>query len=270
MGRRGAFSPAMVQNKAQLMQYLKNNARFRTALARHFRVSEYEILNYAQDHLQLMTLKNNMKVKTYGVSKTGKIFPANQTLPRGSKVFALSDGTVVMKQVCGNPVLVQLPPTAKRNKVFGSALPPGPRMAKNDVLPSGTIGEGPEVPPVLFAPPPGPLALAPSMAPGLPGAAGIGGAGSLAGGVGGVGAAGGAGGFPLAAAAAGAGAAGLAGFAASGGGDSVGSVPFGWFPEDTPEIPEPSAYLLFLSGAAPVFFMAFRRRRREDDEVTNE
>lgn len=267
MGRNGAFSPAMINSKPQLIQYLKNNPRFRQTLARHFGVSQYDVINYANDNLQLITLKKNMRVKTYGVSKSGKIFPANQTLPRGSKVFALSDGTVVMKQICGNPVLVQLPPVPGRRKVFGQAVPPGPQMAANPLAPSGTIGEMPEEGVVLAPIPPVVGALAPSMAPALPGAAGVGGAGGLAGGAGGVVGAAGGGGFPLAIVGAAAGA-GLIG-AAAGGSDSASTVPFGWFPEDTPEIPEPSAYLLFLSGAAPVFFMAFRRRRRED-EVSND
>lgn len=58
----------------------------------------------------MFRLQRVVKTWVYGLTRAGRIIRVAQRLPRGTNVFGLPDGYVVMKEVCGNPVVAYLPP----------------------------------------------------------------------------------------------------------------------------------------------------------------
>lgn len=117
MGRRNAFHPTPIVDKKNLVRSLRENARFRRDLARHFRVPESRLLAYVDENLRLFALPGDTRTEVWGVDRRGRTFRVRQRLPKGTLVFGLADGTMVLKEICGNPLITYLPPV-------GSMIPP--------------------------------------------------------------------------------------------------------------------------------------------------
>jgi hypothetical protein len=144
MGRRGAFSPHPLGSKAGLMQLLRSDPTFRSRIAKHFKVADRDIVTWVDKNLNMFKLKQDMKTMVYGVRKGGQVFKVSQTIPKGTKVFGLPDGYVVMKEVCGNPVAAYLPPlpTLVEPDLAGAK---APRIAAAPIitLPAGVAPNAP-------------------------------------------------------------------------------------------------------------------------------
>lgn len=175
MGRRDAFSPAKMESKAKLLRCLREDARFRKNLARHFGVSEGELVDYVDDNVKLFYLKEDLKTDVYAVTRTGRRYRVSQRIPKGVLVFGLPDGYVMMKSNCGNPVVATLPPVPSSAPVAAVApQPPAPTaVAPPAEAVAGTREELPGVPPATRPMPVGPerqelAALAPVVAGGAP------------------------------------------------------------------------------------------------------
>jgi len=144
--RRGAFAPNPVQSKDRMFYLMQKYPSFKRNLARHFGVSEPELIQYFNENLQLRRLPKALRTQVFGVTPSGRIFSEAQRIPAGALVFTLPDGTAVLKEICGNPVLSYLPPM------------PGSAPVATAIIPARPLA--PIVPPTLAAaaiPPPGAL-----------------------------------------------------------------------------------------------------------------
>ncbi len=175
MGRRDAFSPAKMESKAKLLRCLREDARFRKNLARHFGVSEGQLIDYVDDNVKLFYLKEDLKTDVYAVTRAGRRYRVSQRIPKGVLVFGLPDGYVMMKSNCGNPVVATLPPVPSPAPVAAvTPLPPAPAaVAPPPEAVAGTREELPGIPPATSPLPVGPerqelVALAPVVGGGAP------------------------------------------------------------------------------------------------------
>ncbi len=108
---RDAFYTVQSNSTAQLAAAVKKDARLRRLYAKHFGVPESQIADYVQNALVLYTLPEAQSVTTYGVTKTGRIYPVKQTLKKGSKVWATRSRMPILKWACSNPLTRKLPGT---------------------------------------------------------------------------------------------------------------------------------------------------------------
>ena len=253
--RRGAFGPYALQSKEKLLYTLQKYPSFRRNLARHFGVSEAELLTYIDKNVVLKALPTARSTRVFGVTPGGRIFAVNQRLPKGALVFSLPDGTAILKEICGNPVLAYLPPTPGSTTpvaqmipaqlltttfpatlVAGTVPPPGALPFASAVVPVvATTAFAPE----LIAAAPGVVTGVHPMMPSQVGGAGGGGGGFFP--------------YPLAA---------LAGLAFIGGGDG------GRVPKGTPTpIPEPATNFAMAAGLL-MMGAAYRVSRRRKLTLT--
>jgi hypothetical protein len=173
---RGAFSPVPLPNKQALLHQLHTDARFRRNLARHFGVSETELVQYVEQNLTYYQLPRTVRTGVYGVSQSGRSFRVVQRLQKGTGVYALAGGYSVIKAACGNAIPPTLPPVGRSVKQPGFPIfPPGmaaefgPELAGGGPLAPGTIPFTSPLPPgpgeALFIPETFELASAPLLVP---------------------------------------------------------------------------------------------------------
>jgi hypothetical protein len=232
------------------MKQLRTDPVYRKRLANHFGVSEAEIVDYADQHLEYSRLRRATKSSVWGVSRSGKTFRVTQNLPAGTPVFRIAGGPTVLKEVCGNVVTPVLPPVPRAVRRRGNVLPPGPLATNSE---AGILDSVPGVPGFLPTSVPVGPEFTPAFAPAaasFPGEMMAVPAGITPGGVV---AAGGGGFVPPFWLLAGAGAA----FIHGDGGDSFKPpIPP---PPPPPQVPEPASMLLLAAGALPLAG-ALRRR----------
>ena len=249
MGRRGAFGPAPMRSRQDLIRQLRANSRFRKNLSRHFGVPEAELERYITENVKFTTLDKPLRSDVYAVSRTGRIFKVRQRIPRGTPVFALYDGNVMLKAICSNPIVPTLLPVPTPVKPITSIAPPREVVVPFPPVPGGeqpiTPGFPPMtafVPPVTEMPVPGfsvvtpegyyapPAEIPPGVTPirgGRP--------------------------FPFWLAGAG-----IPFFFLGGDSDRTPRIP-------PPLIPEPASMALFATGVLPVLALARRRRRKPQE-----
>lgn len=262
MGRRDAFSPAPMHSKQKLLQCLREDARYRKNLARHFGTSEAGLVKYVDENVQLFTLKQDLKTDVYAVTRSGRQYRVSQRLPKGMLVFGLPDGYVMMKSNCGNPVIATLPPVPVSAPIAAAQLPPPAAIpvlpeaevagVREEIPPPPVVVSPPEVPPIT-----GPLPVLPegqelaALTPVMVGEPVVGQVDSLPGIRTAAGSRGG--GFPWWLG-------GLGGLAFIGGGDDDddnGGPPV----IPPPIVPEPSSAVLIVTGGAVLFLCSSRKRK---------
>ncbi|MDQ2688614.1 MAG: hypothetical protein M3Y28_12185, partial [Armatimonadota bacterium] len=138
--RRHATPPASylqyrVYTLDQLIQQVSDNPTVRKRFARHFHISESNVVRYMKANLVESYVPKTERYTVYCVRPSGKFYPIRQTFKRGTKVFALKNGEPVMKWLCGNPLSKFLPEVSTRTIV---QTPPKPRPV---VLVSPTLQE---------------------------------------------------------------------------------------------------------------------------------
>ena len=246
MGRRGAFGPAPMRSRQDLIRQLRASSTFRRNLSRHFGVPEAELERYIIENVKFTTLDKPLRSDVYAVSRTGRIFKVRQRIPKGTPVFALYDGNVMLKAICSNPVVPTILPVPTPAKPITSIAPPREVLVPFPPLPSEeqpiTPGFPPltsYVPPFTEMPPPSfsvvtPPALAAPPVASVPGITTISGGRP----------------FPFWLAAAG-----IPFFFLGGDSDRNPRIP-------PPLIPEPASMALFATGVLPVLALARRRRRK--------
>lgn len=101
----------------QLIQQVSENPTVRKRFARHFHISEANVVRYMKANLVESYVPKTERYTVYCVSRSGKFFPIRQTFKRGTKVFALKNGEPVMKWLCGNPLSKFLPEVSTRTIV---------------------------------------------------------------------------------------------------------------------------------------------------------
>ncbi len=157
---RDAFSKIQVDSTDELVGMLRRNPALRRNYARHFGIPESRVVQFVKEALVPYTLPKDRSVQTYGLTKTGSIYPVQVRLKKGTRVWATRSGTPVLKWLCSNPVTTKLPgtdlkraavapvdkaPSAVRVASLGPTIPDEP---DGDLLPAPAT---PEAPPVLVA-----------------------------------------------------------------------------------------------------------------------
>ncbi len=111
----------------EFISQLEQNAVVRKNLARHFGVSERQLIEYLKRNLTVITIQKSGRYPVWGVTRTGKIYRSSSYFRKGWRAFGLKDGTVLFKWSCGNPMVAGLPrvpvPVAK---VPPPVVPPPP------------------------------------------------------------------------------------------------------------------------------------------------
>jgi len=127
-----SFLPYRSYSVDDLVAQVQNDSVVRQRLAKHFHVSQAELVTYLRDNVRVVTFSDSGWKPVYGVTRTGRIYRVRDYFHEGGKVFGLADGTPVLKYACGNPLITKLPPAKK------PVPKPQPRA---------------EIPPVIAAPP---------------------------------------------------------------------------------------------------------------------
>ena len=239
-----AFLAFQVESTDELVAVLKTNPTLRKRYAKHFGVSEAEVVDFVKRSLVPYRLPADRAVNTYGVTKTGRIYSVRTRLKKGTRVWANRSGVPILKWLCANPLTKRLPGT----KIASPKLVRPPHVAQVRPVRSLTpMVENAVAPPIVisenFTPPvfasesglegTGIGNVAPIIPPGIGSSVR----------------------FPLGGLAAAA----FIPFAFNGGGVTTPTPPTPPRPPDT--IPEPATLVLLASGM-PVGLVVLRRLRR--------
>jgi len=95
--------------------------------AKHFHVSRTEFIRYLRANLVVVEVPETRVYRIYGVSRTGRVYPAKGVLKKGWKALGLRNGTLLFKWSCGNPLTTRLPAPPMRAKAVP---PPNPQVAQ--------------------------------------------------------------------------------------------------------------------------------------------
>lgn len=107
-----------------LVEQVQNDSVLRQRLAKHFHVSQAELVSYLRDNLRVITFSSSGWRPVYGVTRSGRIYRSRDYFRKGGKVFGLADGTPVLKYACANPLTTELPAVAKKVAEVPPALIP--------------------------------------------------------------------------------------------------------------------------------------------------
>jgi hypothetical protein len=140
-----SFLRYRVETVEALVAQINADPLVRARLAKHFHVSQAELIVYLRENLVVQTVPVNGYYTVYGVTeKTGRIYPTRQYFRKGQKIFTLRDGSPLLKYECGNPLTRALPKVAKP--------PPPPPPPLEPPIPPGAVGpQPPEEIPVASA-----------------------------------------------------------------------------------------------------------------------
>ena len=128
-----SFLPWRAHSVEEVVSQVENNDLVRQRLAKHFHVSQAELVSYLRNNLRIVTIKETGWGKVYGVNRIGRIYPARDYFKKGALAFGLPDGTPVFKYACGNPLIEALPPVRAKEV---HALPELPKI---EVFPAALV-----------------------------------------------------------------------------------------------------------------------------------
>ena len=93
----------------ELVKQVSGNPRLIHIYAKTFNKPDNYVLHYISNYVQESYIPETAYYTVYCVRKNGLIYPTKQRMIKGTKVFALRNGTPVMKWLCGNPLSNFLP-----------------------------------------------------------------------------------------------------------------------------------------------------------------
>lgn len=152
---RDQFLNLPVRTTDALVKALRESPRLRRLYARHFGISEDRVVEFTRDALVLTALPRAMEITTFGVRRSGAIYPIRQRLRKGALVWATRSGQPILKWQCSNPIGKSMP---------GTRLNPRPVAARPQ--PARPVVHGIDVNPARPAPT-ADLPPAPAMTPAL-------------------------------------------------------------------------------------------------------
>ncbi len=88
---------------------IESDSVLRQRLAKHFRLSQAELVSYLRKNLVIVTMPTSGWRTVYGVNSNGRIYRSRDYFHQGAKAFGLRNGTAVLKYACGNPLITELP-----------------------------------------------------------------------------------------------------------------------------------------------------------------
>lgn len=128
---RDSFSPHPVDTIDELVASVKKNPALRHLYARHFGVSETQVIDFFSRALIVKKLPNDRSMTVYGVTKTGHIYPVRTRLRAGELVWTTRSGLPILRWRCANPftnklpgTLLSSPPKQARLAKIPRAIPP--------------------------------------------------------------------------------------------------------------------------------------------------
>ena len=104
-----SFLRYQVDSTSELVQEVKTNAVLRKRFAKHFGVSEAEVVEFVRRSLVPYRLPQSRTVTVYGVTDNGRIYGVRQRMKKGTRVWANRSGVPILKWLCANPVTKTLP-----------------------------------------------------------------------------------------------------------------------------------------------------------------
>lgn len=107
-----SFVPYRAYTVDELVAQVESDVVVCQRLAKHFHVSQADLVKYLRDNIQVITFSESGWRPVYGVTRTGRIYKSRDYFRKGGKVFGLSDGTPLMKYACANPIVTELPTVA--------------------------------------------------------------------------------------------------------------------------------------------------------------
>lgn len=156
---RDAFMHVQYTTAGEFAAGLKKHPKALQAMAKIFKVSQSEVLDYIKNNLHVDTLKSNMTVSIWGLTPKGHLYKSSHNFKTGMKVWATSDGTAVIRFVCSNPMVDSLPMGAKEVPAPEPPAKPVPEP------PAPTPPPAMPEPPKPVEPPPKPVEPPPAPAP---------------------------------------------------------------------------------------------------------
>ncbi|MCL5105091.1 MAG: hypothetical protein M1133_13385 [Armatimonadetes bacterium] len=105
----GSFLKYRACTVSELKSEITKDPAARIRYAQHFRSTSDEMMSCLNGGVKLVSLKNPTKVQMWYVGKDGSVRQKIKLLPKGSYVFATSDGTPFLAWSCGNPLRASLP-----------------------------------------------------------------------------------------------------------------------------------------------------------------
>ncbi len=105
----GSFLKYRAATVQELVSQISSDSSVRARYARHFGVTQQQIASSLGAGLKLVSLTRPAKVQSWYVGKGGRLQAKTKLLPRGTLVFAGSDGRPLLAWSCGNPLRAQLP-----------------------------------------------------------------------------------------------------------------------------------------------------------------
>ncbi|MGC8861252.1 MAG: hypothetical protein ACP5R5_00595 [Armatimonadota bacterium] len=138
--RAGSFVRYSVQTVDDLVGQIVTDPTVAARYAQHFNTSPDKLATYFRDNLQVITLKAPIKVRTYFISKHGKIASKQRVLSAGRQVFATLGGDLLVETDCGNPVTRTLPPVKTKVRGTTSVLPPEAAPTEEMIPPAASVG----------------------------------------------------------------------------------------------------------------------------------
>lgn len=145
---RDAFNHFQVDSVDELVEAIQDNPTLLKRYAKHFRVSESEVISYVKSVLVPSTLKKDTVFDVRGVTRTGKIYSVRTKLRKGTRIWATRSGVPVLKWACGNPLLARLPRemlVVPQPKVARVSRKPATRVASLPTVADNLAGEQEEM-----------------------------------------------------------------------------------------------------------------------------
>jgi hypothetical protein len=139
--RPGSFVRYSANTVDDLVNQIADSPTVARRYSSHFGVSPEKLARYFKENLKVITLSAPVKVRTYFISKDGKILSKQRVLPAGRQVFATLAGEMLIETDCGNPVTRKLPPV--KTKVLGTTETVPPLPVAEDVLLAPAVAAGP-------------------------------------------------------------------------------------------------------------------------------
>jgi hypothetical protein len=140
--RPGSFVRYSVHSVDDLVRQVTQNPTVAKRYSRHFGVSPEKLAGYFKENLKVITLSAPVKVRTYFISKNGRILSKLRVLPAGRQVYATLGGKILIETDCGNPISKKLP---VETKVLGTTETVPPLPVEEEVVVPPPLAAGPEV-----------------------------------------------------------------------------------------------------------------------------
>lgn len=118
-----AFVEYEVYDVPGLMAEIKRDPAALTRFAKFYGTSEKTILEYFESNLVVTQFPKTTTLQVWGYSPKVGFYPKTKKFSKGEPVFALRDGTPILRHGCANPFKKGLPPVVTPPEIEASEVP---------------------------------------------------------------------------------------------------------------------------------------------------